>query len=305
MTASTLTDASGNYQFSGLSSGGSYIVTPSKAALLPATVSINTVDVIATQRHFLNVASLPPGCRQQAADANSDTAINTIDVVAIQRFYLGLSTGVANVGKYQFSPTSRAYLAIENDATDQNYNTYVVGDVTAPFAARMEHPSPAGETMRSEARVAADEILLPLFSLDQSKTRITVGVTTSDIDVRKALVGFQGDILFDERVVIFGDPPIQKAGLTIGNWNVSGNVLQEDGPMRRLRVSAFSTDFTPLSGGGTLFQMNMIRVGGAGDTELVWSRSPSDFVFIDVDLHTLRPGLAPPGRAVVTPGRRQ
>ena len=53
MSGSTLSDGFGNYTFSSLPSGGNYTVTPSKAALAPGSVDINTVDVIAIQRHFL------------------------------------------------------------------------------------------------------------------------------------------------------------------------------------------------------------------------------------------------------------
>ena len=56
---STLSDGSGNYTFSSLPSGGSYTVTPSKAALAPGSAGINTVDVIAAQRHFLNLGTPP------------------------------------------------------------------------------------------------------------------------------------------------------------------------------------------------------------------------------------------------------
>ena len=137
-------DVSGNYTFSSLSSGGSYIVTPAKGALVPGSTGINTIDVVATQRHFLNIAVLPPGCRLTAADVNGDTAINTIDVVAIQRFFLGQTTGTANVGKFRFNPTSRAYPGISSDQTGQNYDALVFGDVASPFADRPAAPSSEG-----------------------------------------------------------------------------------------------------------------------------------------------------------------
>ena len=101
-SGSTASDGSGNYTFASLASGGTYTVTPTKTALPPGSTGINTVDVIATQRHFLNIA-LSHGCRLTAADVNGDATVNTVDVIAIQRFFLGLSTGIANVGKYQFS----------------------------------------------------------------------------------------------------------------------------------------------------------------------------------------------------------
>jgi len=64
---------------------------------------------------------------------NGDSSVNTIDVVAIQRFFLVLSTGIANVGKYQFSPANRSYSGIVSDQTAQNYDTIVFGDVAPAF----------------------------------------------------------------------------------------------------------------------------------------------------------------------------
>jgi len=137
---SKLSDGSGNYTFTGLAAGGSYTVTPTRSALTPGSAGINTVDVIATQRHFLNL-SLLSGCRLTAADVNGDSAINTVDVIAVQRFFLGLTTGIANVGKYNFSPASRTYPAVVTNQTGQNYDTLIFGDVASPFADRAGGPS--------------------------------------------------------------------------------------------------------------------------------------------------------------------
>lgn len=133
-SGSTFSDGSGNYSFGSLPSGGNYVVTPSKTALVPGADGINTVDVIVVQRHYLNITLIPPICRLIAADVNDDSSITTIDVLAIQRFFLGLSTGIANVGKYQFNPSSRNYSGIMSDQTGQNYDTLIFGDVASPFA---------------------------------------------------------------------------------------------------------------------------------------------------------------------------
>ena len=63
------------------------------------------------------------------------------DVIAIQRFILDLSTGIANVGKYQFTPASRTYPAVVTDQTAQDYDTLVFGDVVSGFVHRPEGPS--------------------------------------------------------------------------------------------------------------------------------------------------------------------
>ena len=130
---STTSDGSGNYTFTGLTSGGSYTVTPTKAALAPGSAGITTVDVIGIQRHFLNLGTPLSGCRLTGADVNASGGIDTVDVIATQRFFLGLSTGIGNVGKYQFSPVNRSYSPLTTNQTSQNYDTIVFGDVTSPF----------------------------------------------------------------------------------------------------------------------------------------------------------------------------
>src|SRR5262249_31884547 len=113
-----------------------YTVTPSKTALTPGSSGINTVDVVAIQRYFLGLGTIPPGCRLTAADVNGDTNINTLDVIATQRFFLSLATGIANVGKYNFSPANRGYSPLVTDQTSQNYDVLVFGDVASGFVHR-------------------------------------------------------------------------------------------------------------------------------------------------------------------------
>ena len=108
-------------------------MTPTKAARVPGSDNINTVDVVATQRHFLNLGTPLSGCRLIAADVNGDSSVDTVDVIAIQRFFLGLSTGIANVGKYKFTPANRTYTGIASDKIAQNYDTLVFGDVASGF----------------------------------------------------------------------------------------------------------------------------------------------------------------------------
>ena len=141
-TTSAITDASGNYQFSSLASGGSYVITPTKTALVPASAGINTVDAIAVQRHFLVLGTPLSGCKLAAADVNGDSAVNTVDAIAVQRFFLGYQTGIANTGKYQFTPASRTYPGLVSNQTGQNYDTLVFGDVSSPFVEPTIPPTP-------------------------------------------------------------------------------------------------------------------------------------------------------------------
>jgi hypothetical protein len=307
-TTSTMSDSSGAYTFSNLNSGGSYTVTPSKARLAPGSAGITTVDVIAVQRHFLNLGTPLSGCRLTAADVNGSTTIDTVDVIAIQRFFLGLTTGIANVGKYQFNPVSRSYAGIVSDQTGQNYDALIFGDVASGFVHRPEEPS---QDMADDGASAGEipgpvaTLSLPNIAVDNSVTDFIAPVTVSAIDVKNNLVGFQGDFTFDERVVTFQSEPVQKAGLTGGDWNVSGNVLPGAGPIRTLRISAYSNDFTPLSGSGTLFELRMTRMSKSAQvTQLIWAAAPDHFIFIDADLQTQKPGYAASG-SITPSGKRK
>jgi len=132
-SGSTLTNGSGTYTLSSVPSGGNYTVTPTKASLSPASTGIDTVDVVAIQRHFLSLGTPLSGCRLSAADVNGLGGVDTVDVVATQRFFLGMSTGIANVGKYQFNPLNRTYSGATTEQTGQNYSTLVFGDVATGF----------------------------------------------------------------------------------------------------------------------------------------------------------------------------
>src|SRR5437773_2017974 len=137
-------------------------------------------------------------------------------------------------------------------------------------------------------------VSLPTATFDTSvpiSTVIPEPVAATNIDASFNLVGFQGDFTFDETVATFSAPPVQNSGLTAGNWNVTGNVLPGPGPIRTLRVSAFSNDFTPLSGSGTLYLMRMLRVSGTpgASTPLAWAAKPNNFFFIDSNLNTVTP----------------
>ena len=220
--------------------------------------------------------------------------------------------------RIQFTPANRTYTGIVTDQTAQNFDALVFGDVATGFIYRPEGPSQtaAGDdgmsvSALSGLNTSADEVAatvaavgLPEVAVAQAQSNFIAAVRTTAIDAKNKLVGFQGDFTFDERVVTFQSEPVQKAGITGGNWNVSGNVLPGAGPIRTLRILAYSNDFTALSGSGTLFELRMTRVSQAArSTPLLWAAPPDQFIFIDADLKTQKPGNAAPG-SVATKGNR-
>ncbi len=292
---STSTDGTGFYQFGGLAFNGNYTITPSKARRAVGSPGINTVDVVAEQNHALNRVLLT-GCRLAAGEAAGPAGINTVDVLAIQAFALGrtIPAQIGNVGTHVFSPASRA-VTLSGSQTNQNFDTIILGDVANPIAS--PPPRPGGPAPDAPEVGPVALVKLPDIASARSTKNLNAAVTTTFIDASSNLVGFQADFIFDERAITF-DPnqPVQPAGLTARNWNVSGNILSGKGPIRTLRISAFSEDFAPLSGKGTLFELRVSNVSSdvkASQTNP--SVSPDDFYFIDADLHVTKPGYARPG----------
>ena len=64
---------------------------------------------------------------------NADSTIDTVDLIAVQRFFLNLSTGIGNAGKYHFNPPNRSYSNLISNQTGQNYDTLIFGDVAPSF----------------------------------------------------------------------------------------------------------------------------------------------------------------------------
>jgi hypothetical protein len=171
-----------------------------------------------------------------------------------------------------------------------NYAMLVVGDVAAPFVNR-----PAGSSDDAPTSFPTEaSVVLPNVAADGSSDNFSAEVKASAINGKDNIVGFQGDFTFDERVVRFAEEPVESAGLTENNWNVTGNVLPGKGPTRTLRVSAFSTNFAPLNGAGTLFELKIAHVnGGAGGCPLMWAAPPDNFIFINAELESAAPSNVP------------
>ncbi len=184
---------------------------------------------------------------------------------------------------------------------------------TPPLGTPSPTPSPIPPTPTPTATATppgptptpgAIKVTLPTASFDTSipsTTNIILPVTTTQIDPfpnpgpnptpnpgDPGYIGFQGDFIFDSTVVTFQAPFVQPAGVTGTNWNVSAGIIGI-GPIKVLRVSAFSLDFTPLSGSGTFYNLIFRRVGSTGGTSLTWQQPPNDFELIDQELNTFSP----------------
>src|SRR6266704_5545569 len=77
------------------------------------------------------------------------------------RFYLGLTTAIANVGKYKFTPVSHSYKGIVRNQTAQNYDALVFGDTSSGFVELLDGSSQSGAKDGTSAdKVAALECVM-------------------------------------------------------------------------------------------------------------------------------------------------
>ena len=111
-----------------------------------------------------------------------------------------ISTGIANAGKYQFTPANRTYPGIVSNQTAQNYDTLVFGDVAGAFVHRPGGPSQdaAGDdvstlsglnTSAGEVAATVAAVALPEVAVDQSKSNFIAAVRTTAIDAKNKLGG--------------------------------------------------------------------------------------------------------------------
>jgi hypothetical protein len=140
-------------------------------------------------------------------------------------------------------------------------------------------------------------VALPIETIPASINTFTLPVLALTIDVADNLMGFQGDLVFDSSVVTFQATPVQPAGLTASDWNVSGKVMGTS-KIKTLRIVAYALSQTrPLEGSGTLFELQMNRVRGrpGASTALTWAPSDS-FFFLTAHSELRASASTPRGR---------
>lgn len=106
-TATTRTDASGNYTFSNLAAGQNYTVTPERDT--NDVNGITTFDLSLVNKHVLGLDKLDSPWKILAADANGSNGVSTIDIVEGRKVLLGLNPAFPAVGSWRFFPASTTF----------------------------------------------------------------------------------------------------------------------------------------------------------------------------------------------------
>lgn len=96
----TMSDENGQFNFSGMPTGGQYSVVPTKND--DPLNGVSTLDLVMIQRHILGIEKLGTPYRQVASDINKDGKITASDLVELRKLILGTITGFETNKSWRF-----------------------------------------------------------------------------------------------------------------------------------------------------------------------------------------------------------
>jgi hypothetical protein len=261
-TQTTVTDLNGDYTFTGLPSGNTYTVTPSK---LDDLNNIESLDASNAARYVAGL-DLPTTSQRTAADADGDGILTSYDAALIARYAAGLPDhGI--VGTWKFVPVNRIYVLLNANQTNQNYVGVLVGDTSGNWAASRP-AGPASERSWVDAETGADASLPQpsngvTLSLPRARAlpgaSIMVPVQVSELTGR-GVRAFDLDIAYDPSMLAPADGLVDTAGTLSAGMAVTVNAANSG----HLIVSAFNT--TDIAGSGTLLNLRFTVTGAAGQS---------------------------------------
>lgn len=130
-SVSTVSDAQGNYSFSGLSTGKNYILDFAKSSSI--LNGLSTFDLLQVQKHILNREILKSPFKMLAADVNNSGSISTSDLILLKRALLGLTTSFEKVPIWQFVPFENGFMNIAAPLLGLNLNAFMVQNLQSPI----------------------------------------------------------------------------------------------------------------------------------------------------------------------------
>jgi len=106
-TATTYSDAQGNYEFKNVVSGFTYTITPSRDTI-PLN-GVSTYDLVLVSKHILGLQPFDTPWKLLAADANRSGSITTFDIVETRKLILGIYTNLPAAAAWRFLPASTVF----------------------------------------------------------------------------------------------------------------------------------------------------------------------------------------------------
>ena len=138
--ATTTTDAIGFYQFTGVASGGNYVVRANKSD--NSILGLSSADQIKIGRHIVGLESFNSFYKFIAGDVNNSGTLTNADQIKIGRFLVRLDSNlpsgiwkfysnetVPTQGTYLTTGFTRIYNGLSGDKISQDFVGIKMGDV--------------------------------------------------------------------------------------------------------------------------------------------------------------------------------
>jgi len=151
-SASAVSNSAGNYQLSGLLSGGNYTVTPSKTGDVN---SISSFDASLVARRAASLITLTPN-QMLAADVSGNGTVSSFDASLIARTAAGIATSGNSAGQWKFVPGSKPYANLTAHQSGQDYEALLMGEVSGNW---LPPSGTSGGAASASAMLAAGEYL--------------------------------------------------------------------------------------------------------------------------------------------------
>jgi hypothetical protein len=232
------TNTNGSYQFTAVTKGGDYTVTP---RLNRNNLNgVSTFDLVLISKHILGVQPLGSPYKMIAADINNSKSITTLDLIQLRKLILNIDTEFSNNTSWRFVDASYRFPNASNPWAEtfpevKNFNN-LAGTANADFIAikigDVNGTASANSASGAEARGAVNT--LELNTNDQAlKAGNEYTVTFSAADMAK-IQGYQFAMNFDRSSVELVDMAygVAKAenfgvfaaqGLITASWNGAAN----------------------------------------------------------------------------------
>ncbi len=294
---SAISSASGAYQLSGLTAGGSYTITPSKSGEIKG---INSLDATRIQQHRVGLITLTPN-QLLAADTDNSGAVNSLDATRIQQRLVGIQSSNI-IGQWNFVPSNRQYNPTNSNRTGENYEAILVGEVSGNWAtaASFAGDSPTNEEIlpkqsnqdssivkfderlsqqiaegmnqsadsksngsKTESAVVGAEtvnVSLPTNASVSTGSSITIPVTVGAVSAGSLIESFDFTVFYDPTVL----QPASPAGSNAGTLSANCSVLANSPQTGRVVLSGACASAITTASGGVLYNLQFNVIGTSG-----------------------------------------
>jgi hypothetical protein len=219
------TDASGAYQFTGLTVGSSYVVAPDRNTGPNCNVGISFFDASLAAQYAIGIITLD-SAKQCAADVSGNGQVSFLDASLIAQYAIGLINQFPCNARWCYRPDHRDYNPLTGTQTNQNYDGICMGDVSGNWSGAVL----AGGSVR-------------LFSM-------TKGLFAAKNVVAESAYAIEFDCEYDPSAVRYVDAVLREG---LQNWHLY--TREEPGVVH---VGAFG--ITPVESGSDLVNLHFESV---------------------------------------------